>query len=1056
MKEKENKILDTITFGLLLLSLVSEISALWWFEYEYKSNLLIIHIEQILPFILGIVSGGFIGWYIIKRGAETKNKFLFLLMGLGALLGIFGYSVIYLVLRVSTHPSYLLSTCAGVFAFVGTVNGIFWSKRTDRQISIDIRLINAICLALIMLSEALLIAYIFLERYRVSLYWPFRTEVFTFLITGGVIPLIFSIFAGIAIGWYINNRVLRMLNQRKSLELSLKTSNIELGLEATYRSFFAGRKLVIVGGSLFFIGFIIMFLSFLFFDIDDSSFLWISIVSNLIALASFTLFFIFNTKRSDMVYFIIYSLLILGFTMQILAVSPNPTVNRPEFIFPFVFAIIAGVGIGWYIRKRNLEPENKFWFLLVGSGGFLGMGFSLIRLIFHQFSYDILSYDILIVGATILIFACITTVCVYNLKPFIRIISFIILALSFFVLLIEHYTQYLTFFYEWRPGYVNIHSYSPSIPEIVIPFAAGIIAAYGIGSAIRDRRSLGFRGNKINIVIRVISVICGGILILTIFISVAALFNLGNFSGFLKLLPGSAYSFVALVAFVLILIFQVMNRELSPYVPDNIGLNQTILAVSDLHLGYKSKDHMPNKELFKKFLNSLVKIKTQQQDSSPFQCDRLILIGDIFDFWVRDDAGNMLENHDIIASLLDQKEKGISVDFIVGNHDYSLSTLRNKVDDVVKYQYPSFTASKKDESPFHDTALVFVDKQDETKDDEIQYWFIHGDEFDPIQAVDLFNILASTHDELGGFLAALYNNIKGLLGVRKDYSKSFGIKTLLLSSWKRQILLEPGVKDETIRGIIEENVERFAIDPGHSDYLAYDDETKKKLNLDSKKGKSNVFRIFVYGHTHKPEIDKKNMANNYIIANAGGWVYPALEGDERDTCTFLKIDKLKDVKEGVKKGNIALYRWIGENTSEWEVKDSISFHIDFSSGVPYFVRIEDPKVTAAQPHVEVDNGRITIIATASGWKSPKEDKVEWSWEKCGREDNSKKWQSMQPSKLPPQYESEKVFKASWPINGLENGRYRIGVRMRRSDKAEEVVEHIICISIGSKALSEKS
>ena len=80
------------------------------------------------------------------------------------------------------------------------------------------------------------------------------------------------------------------------------------------------------------------------------------------------------------------------------------------------------------------------------------------------------------------------------------------------------------------------------------------------------------------------------------------------------------------------------------------------IVVSDVHLGTEDS----NRDKFTEFIENLGD-----------DVERLVLLGDIFDFWRRDPVGVLLENIDMVQKLL-SLEPEINVFFVVGNHDFHL------------------------------------------------------------------------------------------------------------------------------------------------------------------------------------------------------------------------------------------------------------------------------------------------------------------------------------------------------------------------------------------------
>ncbi len=88
------------------------------------------------------------------------------------------------------------------------------------------------------------------------------------------------------------------------------------------------------------------------------------------------------------------------------------------------------------------------------------------------------------------------------------------------------------------------------------------------------------------------------------------------------------------------------------------GESGLILAVSDIHLGYSRS----NKQEFIKFLDEVV--------GRMGKSDRLVLLGDIFDFWRRKNISVVLENEDVLQRIEDSSAE---LYYIPGNHDLTFA-----------------------------------------------------------------------------------------------------------------------------------------------------------------------------------------------------------------------------------------------------------------------------------------------------------------------------------------------------------------------------------------------
>jgi len=137
----------------------------------------------------------------------------------------------------------------------------------------------------------------------------------------------------------------------------------------------------------------------------------------------------------------------------------------------------------------------------------------------------------------------------------------------------------------------------------------------------------------------------------------------------------------------------------------------TIVAVSDVHLGYKQC----NRPAFANFLDYI---------ASRNDVTDLVVVGDFLDMWRRDIAGVVLESIPILDKLVDlQKSK--SVHYIVGNHDYHMLSLKDH-----GYQFN-----------FKDSIVL--------GSGNLNCRFLHGWEFDPSQNKIYFEALCHSSDETG-------------------------------------------------------------------------------------------------------------------------------------------------------------------------------------------------------------------------------------------------------------------------------------------------------------------
>ncbi|MHA2251621.1 MAG: UDP-2,3-diacylglucosamine diphosphatase [Candidatus Kariarchaeaceae archaeon] len=281
---------------------------------------------------------------------------------------------------------------------------------------------------------------------------------------------------------------------------------------------------------------------------------------------------------------------------------------------------------------------------------------------------------------------------------------------------------------------------------------------------------------------------------------------------------------------------------------------ETILVVSDVHLGYQDKSGTPNfcnKEDFNSFLSD---IKNKE-----ITCNRLIITGDFLDMWRRDIAGVILENADTIYLLEEIKKANISVNFVVGNHDYYMRNFK-----VNNYGY-EFT---------YDEGLQLIDP-----DNKFEYLFLHGYEFDPIQQRIFFDPLCFSSDELG----QLSNDAHEWF--MKKYS-------LFKRMWKWIKGVGRDLKKKLKK--LEKTAEnRFDINPlnlvkTQSARQAGDLPTPDKFPRTEREAikyakEQDNLRVFVFGHTHRPFI---YLIDNVSIGNSGTWV-----NQSTINCTFIRIHK---------------------------------------------------------------------------------------------------------------------------------------------------------------------
>jgi UDP-2,3-diacylglucosamine pyrophosphatase LpxH len=247
------------------------------------------------------------------------------------------------------------------------------------------------------------------------------------------------------------------------------------------------------------------------------------------------------------------------------------------------------------------------------------------------------------------------------------------------------------------------------------------------------------------------------------------------------------------------------------------------IVVSDVHLGCKDSDA----SAFESFLDELL-------DQRP---DKLILLGDIFDFWRRSDADLLLENQQIIEKILK-----LPIVYIQGNHDYSMLKLSQGFPKEPGFEvYSCYT--------FQNQTSRFVLK--------------HGYDLEVftsmetlgLEAYEAFSEAMCHAGEIGGNIASWVWAFVGL--VKGELTGS--ARTMLMNAFN---------KPAELRSTLEK-VDEFAKSPSRAILLGL---------------KPND--VLVFGHTHRPFKEANAI-------NTGSWV--AARGKEAHT--YMEItDQSFDLK----------------------------------------------------------------------------------------------------------------------------------------------------------------
>ena len=253
-----------------------------------------------------------------------------------------------------------------------------------------------------------------------------------------------------------------------------------------------------------------------------------------------------------------------------------------------------------------------------------------------------------------------------------------------------------------------------------------------------------------------------------------------------------------------------------------------IIAVSDVHIGYEKS----NKDDFNKFTDEiLVKLGSN---------DHLVLLGDIVDFW-RAKNVNIISQNEKLLNKINNLQSQTNVYYVIGNHDYTILNLMNMLNDRFPFKV------------FKNLVL---------SEGEVNYYFTHGYQLEAFNLEPLtlkdYELLCEglcdrTEDFLGSFLSNLWGSLK------MDFKLEANEMNEILS------LTEPPENRGSIDNIRKQAESQFF----------------KNFFLGCKKDE-----FLIFGHTHKPFIDKENK-----VANTGSWVNSTEEFN-----TYITISN-KDIQQ---------------------------------------------------------------------------------------------------------------------------------------------------------------
>lgn len=242
-----------------------------------------------------------------------------------------------------------------------------------------------------------------------------------------------------------------------------------------------------------------------------------------------------------------------------------------------------------------------------------------------------------------------------------------------------------------------------------------------------------------------------------------------------------------------------------------------IIAVSDVHLGYEKC----NKEDFLRFIEMCGLCLSKE--------DYLVLVGDILDFWRRNNAALVIENEEILSKLGRLKAR---VHYVAGNHDYHMLKLNERY----ASNYP-FTISK---------SLRLENGGN-------KFYFIHGYELEVLANLEPLSIemyeefsekMCFAEDTIGWFASHLWDVIKS----------GPSIRTRATIAIKRSLNKRKS----------NDKIYNLATSPAA--YVLLGMKPDERL---------------VFGHTHIPFINIEG-----TVANTGSWVN---DGRSKEQNTYVEI-----------------------------------------------------------------------------------------------------------------------------------------------------------------------
>ncbi len=175
---------------------------------------------------------------------------------------------------------------------------------------------------------------------------------------------------------------------------------------------------------------------------------------------------------------------------------------------------------------------------------------------------------------------------------------------------------------------------------------------------------------------------------------------------------------------------------------------------SDVHLGLGSRENERSREqLLLRFFEAIAP-----------DCERLVIVGDLFDYWFEYSTVTPKYYFRILAALASFRERGVSIDYLMGNHDFGHQDFFEKELDI----------------PIHhtDISLTLGDKK---------FYIAHGDgkAYNDTGYLILRAILRNKisiklfqwiHPDIGIWLASGSSHASRTYTDEKNYSKRDGLQ----------------------------------------------------------------------------------------------------------------------------------------------------------------------------------------------------------------------------------------------------------------------------------------